>query len=117
MPDSESVNDIEPSRIKVMYVVKLAIAPYFKIILVDFVKKTYYFAILLDESLNEYTQLYHMDFLISYWFSKKEEKLGTGIQIYWACQMCWFTKVIWGGIKLRRSFHVANFSGWWKREY
>ena len=56
LPDSESVNDIELSRKKVMYVVNHAIA------LVDFVKKTDYFAILLDESLNEYTQLFHMDF-------------------------------------------------------
>lgn len=71
-----------------MYVVKHVVAPYFKMILVDFVKKTDYFAILLDEWFNDYIQSYHMDFLISYWCSKKEEKLGAGIQIYWACQMC-----------------------------
>ena len=66
LPDSQSVNDIELSRTKFMYVVNHAIA------LVEFAKKTDYFASLLDESLNEYTQLFHMDFPTSYCCSEKK---------------------------------------------
>ena len=53
MPDSENVNDTELSRTKVIYVVNHAIAPYFKIILIDFVKNAGHFAIVHDESLND----------------------------------------------------------------
>ena len=64
--DSNIAKSITVVADKMRYVVNFGIAPVFKSILIDSVKKKEVFVALFDESLNEQTQNCEMDILIRF---------------------------------------------------
>ena len=73
-PDSEIAKLFQLGPDKIRYMVNFGIAPYFKSLLMDTLKKSECFVVSFDESLNEVTQLCEMDLLVRF-FDHLENKV------------------------------------------
>ena len=72
-PDSQIANDFKVCRLKLMYIVKYGIAPYFKQLLDAKLKKAPLYTLSFDESLNEITQESEMVVMVQYWDEEENE--------------------------------------------
>ena len=76
-PDSKVHRHFSMGRTKCLYVKKFGLGPFFQEELVEKVKKSPFFSISFDESLNETLKKQQMDFVVSYWdYSQSEVERG-----------------------------------------
>ena len=66
-PDSEIARKFQMSKTKIGYFITFGIAPYFKQILLEEIKKSPFYSVLFDESLNRIFQEEQMDVQVRYW--------------------------------------------------
>ena len=71
--DSQIAKDFELGRLKLMYIVKYGIAPYFKQLRDVKLKKTPLHTLSFDKSLNEITQEFEMVVMVQYWDEEENE--------------------------------------------
>ena len=71
-PDSMVAKNFTFGKDKCGYYINYGLAPYFKSILVDDIKKSDFFSISFDESLNKSTQSCRMDLVVTYWDNIKK---------------------------------------------
>ena len=66
-PDSKIAKDVTLGRTKISYILNFGLAPYFKSLLIEEIKKTPCYLISFDESLNKITQNCQMNLLVRFW--------------------------------------------------
>ena len=74
-PDSKIHDQYSMGKSKCSYIVNFGLGPFFQNELIERVKKSPFFAISFDESLNETIKKQQMDIVVSYWDSITQKKL------------------------------------------